>query len=583
MTHEHQLVEFDDEDNNGTGPFGLRMGTSASTVPSPYPCTPGELQATIESIPTVGPGNVLVTKEEPDQYYVEFLNALVGTELDVLRYGSPNLSGAQVFCYAIPDPPEKALGWRVQQSNGSRHLLGVDGVETPIIKTMSNTPHEQIKGYLDAIGPGTFTVTGSNNYIYNVATDVPVALTVLYEYDYPGEAVITVPEGGLPEVEPELGLEWDVTPTGDMYVLTVDGVDTILLLRGIDTLEQIEAALNETSQEVGFDVTGDANTTFTVSTDTPAELTGTNVDVTITIPVEGGGPIDPPIPPPTDPASNTSRKSLAWTITPTHDPYVLVVNGVNTEPISTSATLPDIESAINAVSQEAGFNVAGDPQKQYRVDTDTPSTLTCENGAYVSTSQWAPSSQEEAINLAYKVLTGHSKQSLHAWPAKRTLTREAVEALRPYQTVDLLEQQEALAFQAELDGKTLREPEGDHKDDGPAYRDLGNDPSVLEEWAGQQAAHAQAQFDHAVKQRQLAIQLNKKAEQGELEWQKQDEAFRQKVQDGLNILEAEAIAKQEKLTGLPWPYPQSSDDSLPIKTPHPGQSKVVKQKVAEAK
>lgn len=83
-------------------------------------------------------------------------------------------------------------------------------------------------------------------------------------------------------------LGWDVTVSGP-YTLAVDGVSTTELTP-TSTLSEIESALNETSGPVGLDVAGDAASTFSVSTDTPAELTGSGAEVTVTqeVPEEPG-------------------------------------------------------------------------------------------------------------------------------------------------------------------------------------------------------------------------------------------------------------------------------------------------------
>jgi hypothetical protein len=78
-------------------------------------------------------------------------------------------------------------------------------------------------------------------------------------------------EGGEGEVV-DGALGWDVTVSGGPYTLSVDGVATTELSEA-STLAEIETALNETSGPVGLDVSGDPASVFSVSTDTPAELT----------------------------------------------------------------------------------------------------------------------------------------------------------------------------------------------------------------------------------------------------------------------------------------------------------------------
>jgi len=80
--------------------------------------------------------------------------------------------------------------------------------------------------------------------------------------------------------EPPLALGWDVEASAP-YTLAVDGVSTTILTPD-STLEEIEAALNETSGPVGLDVDGDTSTSYSVSTDTPAKLTGNGANVTVT-------------------------------------------------------------------------------------------------------------------------------------------------------------------------------------------------------------------------------------------------------------------------------------------------------------
>jgi hypothetical protein len=80
----------------------------------------------------------------------------------------------------------------------------------------------------------------------------------------------------------EKALAWDVDVTSD-YTLAVDGVATTQLTLD-STREEIEAALNETSGPVGLDVVGEGSQ-FAVSTDTPAEMTGSGgATVTVTQP-----------------------------------------------------------------------------------------------------------------------------------------------------------------------------------------------------------------------------------------------------------------------------------------------------------
>jgi hypothetical protein len=77
-------------------------------------------------------------------------------------------------------------------------------------------------------------------------------------------------------------LGWDVAVTTD-YTLAVDGVSTTTLTLA-STREEIESALNETSGPVGLDVVGEG-AQFSVSTDTPAELTSdAGATVTVTDP-----------------------------------------------------------------------------------------------------------------------------------------------------------------------------------------------------------------------------------------------------------------------------------------------------------
>ena len=82
----------------------------------------------------------------------------------------------------------------------------------------------------------------------------------------------------------EKALGWDVDVTAD-YTLAVDGVETTTLTLD-STREEIEVALNETSGPVGLDVVGEGSQ-FSVSTDTPAEMTATGgAVVTVTDPGE---------------------------------------------------------------------------------------------------------------------------------------------------------------------------------------------------------------------------------------------------------------------------------------------------------
>jgi hypothetical protein len=78
----------------------------------------------------------------------------------------------------------------------------------------------------------------------------------------------------------DLALGWDVSVSGP-YTLSVDDVPTTQL-DTTSTLQEIEVALNETSGPVGLDVSGDPASTFSVSTDTPAKLTGNGATVTVT-------------------------------------------------------------------------------------------------------------------------------------------------------------------------------------------------------------------------------------------------------------------------------------------------------------
>jgi hypothetical protein len=88
------------------------------------------------------------------------------------------------------------------------------------------------------------------------------------------------PSGPVYTSTDDKALGWDVEASAP-YTLAVDGVSTTILTTE-STLEEIEIALNETSQPVGLDVAGDTSTSYSVSTDTPAVLTGNGANVTVT-------------------------------------------------------------------------------------------------------------------------------------------------------------------------------------------------------------------------------------------------------------------------------------------------------------
>jgi hypothetical protein len=135
-------------------------------------------------------------------------------------------------------------------------------------------------------------------------------------------------------------LGWDVTVSGP-YTLAVDGVSTTELTP-TSTLSEIESALNETSGPVGLDVAGDPASTFSVSTDTPAELTGSGAEVTVTVPE----PEEPgPEPDDKQPVRVTIRiDGKLWFADDVYDPQY-AYGGVG-NPITFSATVapPSIDS-----------------------------------------------------------------------------------------------------------------------------------------------------------------------------------------------------------------------------------------------
>jgi hypothetical protein len=81
-------------------------------------------------------------------------------------------------------------------------------------------------------------------------------------------------------------------------------------------------------------------------------------------------------------AEAQSSQAVAWkvTITGTGGTYMLAVDGAPTTALTPASTTAEIETALNAVSQDVGLDVAG-TSTAYDVTTDTPAELTVDAGA----------------------------------------------------------------------------------------------------------------------------------------------------------------------------------------------------------
>jgi hypothetical protein len=156
----------------------------------------------------------------------------------------------------------------------------------------------------EVTGASDFEVTPSGDYLATVAgKNYIVALATVLRRDNGGLddrlLVVGVPTtevpgggeagGGGGEAGDGKAKGWDVTVTGP-YTISVDGVESAQLLP-TNTTAEIDDIINDTSQEVGLDVSGDPASTYSISTDTPAVLTasgGATVEVTDPPPAKSG-------------------------------------------------------------------------------------------------------------------------------------------------------------------------------------------------------------------------------------------------------------------------------------------------------
>ncbi len=88
-----------------------------------------------------------------------------------------------------------------------------------------------------------------------------------------------------------------------------------------------------------------------------------------------------------DPCLNPAGLAYEWSVTATAD-YKLAVDGVETTTLTTTSTVAEIESALNATSGPVGLDVAGS-STSYGVSTDTAARLTATGGAAVAVTKTA--------------------------------------------------------------------------------------------------------------------------------------------------------------------------------------------------
>jgi hypothetical protein len=137
-TDERQTVNY----RNHGAPLSLSFG-GQSTATLPEYATAAQVQAALESLPAIGPGNVAVRGREGGPWTVDFQGALAGKDV-------PTITGVN----------SDAQRLSISATEGT-YRLKLEGEETDPIPYTAQAPDVQAQlEALSAIGPGQVSVTG---------------------------------------------------------------------------------------------------------------------------------------------------------------------------------------------------------------------------------------------------------------------------------------------------------------------------------------------------------------------------------------------------------------------------------------